>query len=322
MMTLTQPDLRLSLIAATTFCGTLAAAPLFAGTGTPSGFTAAAQQEHAGDEGEAMTHVRAELGLDRQVVASGSAATLGVRFQIEETWHLYWRNSGDSGMPISVTFEAPEGVTIGEVQWPAPQRYVYGHGSVDYIYEQEVALLADIQLDDRFTAGDEVAITARFDLLACKEACVFGMGERSIVIRIDEDDVGDEPGWMKKSRARIPSDDQSPLDLRWDGNDLLISGYKSDRAGRISFFPYGPLAALPTNPLDDGTSETGRLRITYPKDITEAPLVAGVVEIMGREGPVWIEIETTPPGSAKRGGANEPTNQPTDSQSTNHRSGD
>lgn len=322
MMTPRQHGSRSPLIAAAMCCSLMASAPLLAGGGGPSGFTPAAQPEHPGDEGEAMLHVRAELGTDHKAMASGEIATLGLRLQIEDAWHLYWRNSGDSGMPIGVTFEAPEGVTIGEVQWPAPERYVYGHGSVDYIYEEEVALLAGIQLDDRFVPGDKIEITARFELLACKEACVFGMGERSVVIQIDERCAVDVPGWMKKSRAMMPSTDDSSLDIRWDGTDLLISGYKSDKPGRISFFPYGSMQALPTNPLEDGTSETGRLRITYPKDITEAPLVAGVVEIMGREGPVWIEIETTPPGSAKRGGANEPTNQPTDSHPTKHRSGD
>jgi len=89
------------------------------------------------DQGPAMEHVDVEVALDRSTLAPSGQGTLGVRFRIADEWHLYWRNNGDSGMPIAVTFEAPDGVRIGEPRWPAPIRYVYGAGSVDYTYANE-----------------------------------------------------------------------------------------------------------------------------------------------------------------------------------------
>jgi len=284
----------------------------------------AAQASDPGDQGIAMEHVRAELAFDRTSMLPGGSATVGVRFVIEDGWHLYWRNSGDSGMPISVTFEAPEGVRIGAIQWPAPERYVYGGGSVDYIYEHEVALLAEVEIDQGLAIGDRIEITASFELLACKEACVFGSGARSSVIGIAESGSMSVPDWMKKNLERIPRRDQSSLRVRWDGTDLLISAYEREGAQRMSFFPSAPADVRPSKPEIDGISETGLLRIAYSQQIIGAPLVAGVVEVMGPDGPSWIEIETTPPAAiADEGGANEPTPPtPTTNQTINNRSGD
>jgi thiol:disulfide interchange protein DsbD len=281
----------------------------------------------AKDQGPAMSHLSVEVGFDRITMTEGGSAWIGVRFIIEDQWHLYWRNNGDSGMPISVTFDAPEGVQIGEIQWPAPQRHVYGHDSVDYIYEREVALLAEVTIDDRFKVGDPIEITTSFELLACQEACVFGMGERSVVITIAESTAMRAPDWMKKNQIRIPRIADLGKQIRWDGTDLLISVYGVEGINGISFFPYAPSDIRPVDPVNHGSSETGQLRVAYPPEIMDAPRVAGVLEIDARMGePYWIEIETTPPKQATDAGApNEPT--PTTPQQRTHqpindRSGD
>lgn len=273
-----------------------------------------------------MSHVRVGVALDRDALVPGDAATLAVRFVIEEGWHLYWRNSGDSGLPIALAFTAPEGVRIGEVRWPAPERHVYGHESVDYIYEHEVALLAPIEVDEGFQPGDAIEIGVGFDLLACERGCVFGSGSRSIVIDIAESASMSSPAWLEKNRARVPMDSHGLLDVRWDGSDLLISGYDREKPIRMSFFPLEPVDVRPVDPARDGISETGLIRFAYPRDILGEPRVAGIVEIVGPDGPVWIEIDTAPPGAPQSGGeANEPTPTPTPqtiNPSETNRSGD
>ncbi len=248
-------------------------APAFAGVPTAS-------TPESGDQGVAMEHVEAEIGFDRAAMLPGGSATVGIRFVIEDGWHLYWRNNGDSGMPISVTFEVPEGVRIGAIQWPAPLRHVYGGGSVDYIYEHEVALLAEVEIDERFEIDDTIEIKASFDLLACKEACVFGSGARSSVIGIAESGSMRVPEWMKKNRERIPRRVDLGNQVRWDGTDLLISVYGIEGINGIKFYPFDPVGIRPINPVIDGTSETGSLRIAYPVSIVGVPRVAGVLALV------------------------------------------
>lgn len=45
----------------------------------------------------AANHARVELIAERAAVASHQRLWLGVHFQLEKGWHIYWINSGDSG---------------------------------------------------------------------------------------------------------------------------------------------------------------------------------------------------------------------------------
>src|SRR5690554_3659955 len=54
------------------------------------------------DEGE--PRVEAVLLVDQKVVRPGDTFQVGVLFQIEPEWHIYWRNSGQGGMSTEVKF--------------------------------------------------------------------------------------------------------------------------------------------------------------------------------------------------------------------------
>jgi DsbC/DsbD-like thiol-disulfide interchange protein len=41
-------------------------------------------------------HVQVELLADGASIQPGRDATVGVHFLLEEGWHVYWRNPGDS----------------------------------------------------------------------------------------------------------------------------------------------------------------------------------------------------------------------------------
>src|SRR5437868_1703067 len=48
----------------------------------------------------------------------GGDVWLGIHFRMRDTWHIYWRNPGDSGIPPTVTWHVPDGVRAGEIEWP------------------------------------------------------------------------------------------------------------------------------------------------------------------------------------------------------------
>ena len=53
--------------------------------------------------------VNLKVMVDTTAIAPGQPFTVAFRFDIAEEWHIYWRNSGDSGMPPSVRWQLPEG---------------------------------------------------------------------------------------------------------------------------------------------------------------------------------------------------------------------
>jgi len=41
---------------------------------------------------------------------------------MEQDWHTYWVNAGDSGMATSLKWAPPPGFTAGPILWPYPDR--------------------------------------------------------------------------------------------------------------------------------------------------------------------------------------------------------
>ena len=52
---------------------------------------------------------------------------IGIKMDMQKNWHTYWKNPGDSGGPIKVSWKADENITFSSVMWPAPQPVSYTH---------------------------------------------------------------------------------------------------------------------------------------------------------------------------------------------------
>ena len=62
---------------------------------------------------------------------------LGVRLNMQEGWHTYWENPGDSGGPFEADWLASDGVIIENVEWPTPTTIPYPP-LMTYGYEGDV----------------------------------------------------------------------------------------------------------------------------------------------------------------------------------------
>jgi thiol:disulfide interchange protein/DsbC/DsbD-like thiol-disulfide interchange protein len=99
-------------------------------------------------------------------------ARVGVLFDLAPGWHLYWRNSGDTGLPPELAWTIP-GSKIGAPLWPAPQAFqapTSGTGIQSYGYKGRVLLAADTTLAEEPGLRTRVAVDA--DVLVCEAECV------------------------------------------------------------------------------------------------------------------------------------------------------
>ena len=72
-------------------------------------------------------HVEAELIAENTSLQAGADHQwLALRLKPESGWHVYWRNPGDSGIPTSLSWNLPAGVTAGDILWPYPHRESLG----------------------------------------------------------------------------------------------------------------------------------------------------------------------------------------------------
>jgi len=88
-------------------------------------------------------HVEAELVAERTAITPGVPLTVALRLKLASGWHTYWQNPGDSGLPTTLAWRLPEGVSAGEIQWPAPHP-LHAGPLVNYGYEGEVLHLVDL----------------------------------------------------------------------------------------------------------------------------------------------------------------------------------
>jgi thiol:disulfide interchange protein DsbD len=97
--------------------------------------------------------------------------TLGIKFVIAEGWHTYWKNPGDSGIPLDVTIDSASGYRIGEIQYPKPKKFA-SEGSVSYGYEDSVVFLVRIIPPPSNTSLPK--FTMHLKWLVCKSSCIAG----------------------------------------------------------------------------------------------------------------------------------------------------
>lgn len=137
--------------------------------------------------GAPIPHGTLELVAENPWVAAGRQFNLGLHFQLEKGWHIYWVNPGDSGEPPRVEWRLPGGITVAAIEWPTPQRF-QSSTIVDYGYEDEVLLIAPLNVDAHLGQQASIQVGAAVKLLVCShEMCVPGKAEISLTLPMRSD---------------------------------------------------------------------------------------------------------------------------------------
>jgi DsbC/DsbD-like thiol-disulfide interchange protein len=141
-------------------------------------------------------HVEAELVAETASIKPGEPLWVALRLKMEDGWHVYWRNPGDSGLPPHLAWELPAGSLSGPIEWPAPRRFGLGP-LVDYGYEGEVLLPSKLTPAQNLAVGTTARLAARADWLVCREACLPGKAELDLELPVKADDPLSDARWGK-----------------------------------------------------------------------------------------------------------------------------
>jgi len=143
---------------------------------------------------------RGELLAEHRSVRPGGRIVVALRVELEPKWHIYWHNSGDSGMPTDVRWSAPEGVTVRPLPWPAPRLVKDGH-LVMYGYEDEVLFPVEVSVPKEFEA-ENLKIGVKADWLVCADVCEEGGAAETLEIEVDAKEPVADP-LTKEAFARM-----------------------------------------------------------------------------------------------------------------------
>jgi thiol:disulfide interchange protein/DsbC/DsbD-like thiol-disulfide interchange protein len=115
--------------------------------------------------------VRAELLVHApEGVVPGKPLWLGLQIQHAKDWHTYWKNPGDSGLPTTMEWKLPAGVTAGDIAWPTPKKFPIGH-LANYGYEGMVLLPVPFTVSPDFK-GAELNVQLDAAWLVCRKECI------------------------------------------------------------------------------------------------------------------------------------------------------
>ncbi len=126
----------------------------------------------------AAEHLSVELVVPEQQLVRGSTLTAGLHFTLENGWHIYWVNAGDSGEPPRVRWALPSGVSAEPFQYPAPRRLPLGP-LMDFGYEREVTFPVPMMVAAAAPLGPG-SLHADLDWLVCREVCLPGKASLSL----------------------------------------------------------------------------------------------------------------------------------------------
>ncbi len=203
-----------------------------------------------------VTLVEARLVASGAVTTPGEAVEVGVYLKIAPGWHTYWINPGDSGLPIAVEWELPEGWSAGPLQWPIPEIHREPGDMLTYGYEKEVLLTAKLTPPPGAAAGG-AAIRAKTSWLVCKESCVPGGEDLELTLPSSGEA---DAALFARLRGSFPESGAPPFALKWEPKDtetyLKIEGLPESAV--VEYYSILPIQKHP-EALGPRT-----LRIPYP----------------------------------------------------------
>lgn len=246
--------------------------------------------------------VRMELVSEHDALVPGETNWLGLTFTIKPEWHTYWRNNGDTGAPMGLSFEAPEGVEIGEVVYPAPRRYLVAGGFVDYVYEHKVTLLVPVTAGPSLAPGDRVTIKVEADWLVCKEMCLAEDDAKELTLPVASvAEPTKARAEFEATRARVPRPmDEARaagIETRWDSLALTL---RAPGATSLVFYPYESEAnAYPRDMAERGEARGDTITLQYDEKANDAANIAGVLEVRTPESTFWYELELGTPNAPR-----------------------
>ncbi|MGB6160122.1 MAG: protein-disulfide reductase DsbD domain-containing protein, partial [Acidobacteriaceae bacterium] len=125
-------------------------------------------------------HLTVSLLIPPAQLAPGETFTAGLDFKLEEGWHVYWINAGDSGEPPAAKWNLPAGVTADALQFPAPKRLPLGP-LMDFGYENEVVFPVPMHVSAAFhPTATKTNLAAHVTWLVCREVCIPGKADLAV----------------------------------------------------------------------------------------------------------------------------------------------
>ncbi|HUZ46713.1 MAG TPA: protein-disulfide reductase DsbD domain-containing protein [Terriglobia bacterium] len=250
-------------------------------------------------------HAKVTLISERASIQPGRSFPVGLRFQLEKHWHIYWLNPGDSGEPPRVRWELPRGFRAGPIHWPTPRRLVNA-SLVDYGYEEDVLLIIPLYPPPSVPAGRTATLRATVKWLVCSSICIPEQKRVELTLPYQNGPPKPDLRWRQlflRTRERLPR--RMPpgwsARVRSSGSEFILTVKAPNPPPNAVFFPLEPLQISNAAP-QRATAGGGKLQLFLEKSdqlVKPAARLRGVLVIGGRKAFTVNAPVVSPEGSGK-----------------------
>jgi DsbC/DsbD-like thiol-disulfide interchange protein len=238
-------------------------------------------------------HAKVELISDTASIKPGQDLRLGVHYTLDQGWHVYWINPGDSGQPPSFQWQLPTGFQTGKVEWPRPER-LSSSQLVDYGYKDDVLFVVPVHAPANLSGSEPIPISLDAKWLICREVCIPDRTQLHLSLPVSSSAprTSEHAGLFTRAKALLPK----TAPKRWktsvqSQNENFVLTVNAGRPIRsATFFPRDPGQIENAAPQKAVSTPTG-VRITLKRsEVLVKPIstLRGLLEIAGGEA---YEIE-------------------------------
>ncbi len=185
---------------------------------------------------------RVTIVTDHDTVAPGQTFYLAVEWAMDDKWHVYWQNPGDSGESFQLDLDASEDFTTGPIIWTTPSWVMTGSDDIqiiNYGYEGRPLFPVQITASEDLKPGDILNLSGETYALVCETLCIPRTVPFQIALPIGEAVVDNR--WSSNI-ARTLKDVPQTVDIQastyLEDGKLLIDIASMDFADGIISDPY------------------------------------------------------------------------------------
>ncbi|MEE4210911.1 MAG: protein-disulfide reductase DsbD domain-containing protein [Parvularcula sp.] len=150
-------------------------------------------------------HARSRLIAEKTAAVPGETLWVALAQELDEGWHVYWKNPGDSGLPLVLDWDLPEGFEAGEIGYPLPHRLPLGP-LTNFGHEGEPVFIVPIEVPEDAEIGSAARLTVKADWLICLDVCIPESARLSLDIPIAAaaQDAAGQATLIKAARSAQP----------------------------------------------------------------------------------------------------------------------
>ncbi|MEO3428398.1 protein-disulfide reductase DsbD domain-containing protein [Pelagibius sp. CAU 1746] len=138
--------------------------------------------------------------ISAQQSLAGAAVDLGLEFDLQPGWKIYWRTPGDAGLPPRADWSGSENLKQAEIAWPVPHRFSL-FGLETFGYGDQIVLPVRAVAE---RPGEALKLRAKVDYLLCEDICIPYTADLSLDLPAGDGARAPQAFLIESFRGQVP----------------------------------------------------------------------------------------------------------------------